>query len=87
MSYNFYLLGEDTLELITLGDEKSVAFGWNINEFSGPVLDLRTLRSTDYRKLVYLPKDLLKKLYTRPTPKGPALSSMTNMWRRTPLLV
>lgn len=73
MSYNFNLLGEDTLELITLGDEKSVAFAWSLYDFSGPVLDLQTLGSTEYNKRVYLPKDLLEKLYTRfalANPKG-----------------
>jgi hypothetical protein len=43
------------------------------NLTSGPVLDLATLEAVKHRKLVYLPKDLLEKLYARfalANPKG-----------------
>jgi hypothetical protein len=73
MSRCFGLLGLDTLELIEVGDEKSVARAWGLYDFAGPVLDLLTLRATKYSKQVYLPKDLLEKLYGRfalANPKG-----------------
>jgi hypothetical protein len=70
---SFELLGLDTLELISLGDEKSVARAWELYDFAGPTLDLLTLRAWKYSRLVYLPKDLLEKLYARfalANPKG-----------------
>jgi hypothetical protein len=73
MSISYNLLGLDTLELVTLGAEKSVAMAWGLHDFAGPVLDLLTLRAAKHRKLVYLPKELLEKLYARfelVNPKG-----------------
>lgn len=73
MSQSFGLFGLDTLERISLGDEKSVALAWGLYDFAGPILDLVTLRASKESKLVYLPKDLLEKLYTRfalANPKG-----------------
>jgi hypothetical protein len=69
---SFELLGLDTLELITLGDEKSAALAWGLYDFAGPVLNLAILGDAKYQ-LVYLPKDLLEKLYIRfalANPKG-----------------
>jgi hypothetical protein len=72
----FDLLGLDTLELVDLGHEKAasnVLRGWGLHDFGGPRLDLRDLRATKHSKLVYLPKDLLEKLYARfalANPKG-----------------
>lgn len=73
MSHSFGLFGLDTLERISLGGEKSAALAWGLYDFAGPVLDLVTLRASQESKLVYLPKDLLEKLYTRfalANPKG-----------------
>jgi hypothetical protein len=70
---NYDLLGLDTLELITLGDEKSAANAWGLYDFTGPALNLGILGAAKHRKLVYLPKDLLEKLYGRfalANPKG-----------------
>jgi hypothetical protein len=73
MSISYNLLGLDTLELITLGPEESVAMAWGLHDFAGPVLDLLTLRAAKHLKPVYLPKDLLEKLYASfalANPKG-----------------
>jgi hypothetical protein len=65
VSHSFDLLGLDTLELIVLGDEKSAADAWGVHDFGGPVINLAILGAATQRRLVYLPKDLLEKLYER----------------------
>lgn len=61
-------------ERISLGAGKSVALARGLYDFAGPVRELVTLlRASRESKLVYLPNDLLEKLYTRlalANPKG-----------------
>lgn len=73
MSYSYYLLGLDTLELIGLGDEKNAAMKWGVWDHEGPIIDLRLLGYGAEPKDVMLPKPMLEKLYKRfaeANPKG-----------------
>jgi hypothetical protein len=72
MSHLFNLLGVNTLEMIRLGNEKSPAKSWGLMDHEGPVIDLRQLCGRP-RKLVWLPRELLERLYQRfaeTNPKG-----------------
>jgi hypothetical protein len=77
MSYGYYLVGLNTLELISLGNEKSVAKNWGIWDHQGPILDLHLLGYGRDTKKVMLPKSLLERLYTRfaeANPKGASIA-------------
>ena len=64
MSMHFSLLGLNTLELISIGSEKSAALAWSLMDHEGPSLRLFLL-GAHKDKVVMMPKDLLETLYQR----------------------
>lgn len=77
MGYSYDLVGLNTLELISIGNEKSPAKAWGLWDHEGPRLDLHLLRHGTETLIVMLPKDLLEKLYSRfadANPKGTAIT-------------